>query len=357
MHENGDIARMISGGTLLAPMLAVSDIPFRRICRAYGAVLSMTEMVSARGIARARNDAFRHAVTDPTEGPVSIQLAVSRPADAAAAVQALLPLGPALFDINAGCPNERVCDAGAGAGLLDTPQVLEDIVRSAVRASHVPVSVKMRAHGVTAGSTIVTLARAAENGGAAFLTVHARPRFAPYEQPADWRWIAEARAAVRIPVVGNGDVFSSADATRMREETGCDAVMIARGALGTPWIFRDIAAGRRCDITAHAPADAELHALVTGHMQALRREFGDIRAIPRMRKHALWYARRHRRVEQFRNALFARDCAIAVSERVDRFFTDERDVLDPGDPEAARIESLFRRRVLYWTTEPIALEG
>ncbi|MFA6234659.1 MAG: tRNA-dihydrouridine synthase family protein, partial [Bacteroidota bacterium] len=248
MTGHTDIINKIKGKGLLAPMLATTDIPFRSVCRDFGAALTFTEMVSAVGILRATAISLRNAVFTPDEHPIGIQLAVADPDIGAAAIRELLPFKPDLFDINCGCPNERICEAGAGAELLDDLPRFTRILRAAADASTIPVSVKIRMRGCDSRRPVQDIVRAAEDGGVAFITVHARARNTPYDVPADWAFISAAVNATSIPVVGNGDVFSGADAQRMMQETGCAAVMIARGCLGTPWIFRDIEAGEACGI-------------------------------------------------------------------------------------------------------------
>jgi tRNA-dihydrouridine synthase B len=357
MADRTDIINKIKGKAVLAPMLATTDIPFRAVCREFGAALTFTEMVSAVGILRAASHSYRNAVFTPDEHPIGVQLVASEPDDAAAAVRELLPLKPDLFDINCGCPNERICEAGAGAQLLDDLPRLTRVVRAAADASAVPVSVKLRMRGNDSRQTVRDVVRAAEDGGAALITVHARTRSTPYDVAARWDSIGEAVGAVSVPVIGNGDVFSSADARRMMRETGCIAVMIARGCLGTPWIFRDIVSDAECDIAANAPDSAAMRGLVTAHLESLLAEFGAVRALPRLRKHALWYARDFEGAADLRWELFAGDDSGMLIAAVRRFFGDDRRRMAADDPLRAVTERRFRDRVLYWTMQPMQAEG
>ena len=357
MIDTADILNKIKGKALLAPMLATTDIPFRTVCRNYGAAITFTEMVSAAGILRAASNSYRNAVFTPDEHPIGIQLVAADPDDAAAAIRELLPLKPDIYDLNCGCPNERICEAGAGAQLLDDVPRLLRILRAAVDASPVPVSVKLRLFDTNAKSGIRDLARAAEDAGVSMLTLHARTRSTPYDEAAAWDVIAEAAASVDIPIVGNGDVFSAADAQRLMRETGCAAVMVARGALGTPWIFRDIAAGEDCDIDALAPDAGDMQLLVGAHLEALFREFGSVRALPRMRKHVLWYARRYDKGQELRTQLFADDDPLLVIETARRFFDANPRPLPADHPLRLETERRFRDRVLFWTTTITIPEG
>ncbi len=357
MDGHVDIINKIKGKGLLAPMLATTDIPFRAICREFGAALTFTEMVSAAGILRGTAISIRNAVFTPDEHPIGIQLVVANPDIGASAIRELLPFKPDLFDINCGCPNERICEAGAGANLLDDLPRFTRILRAASDASAVPVSVKVRMRGSDSRQTVRDIVRAAEDGGVALITVHARSRNTPYDIAANWDAIAEAVQASSLPIVGNGDVFSASDAQRMMQQTGCVAVMVARGCLGTPWIFRDIEEARNCGNCEHAPDETEILALVSQHLSAMLREFGGMRALPRLRKHALWYARRFEGAEELRQQLFAVQEADEVLASVRHFFEKRPRPLDADHPSMIETERRFRERVLYWTTGLVEPEG
>ncbi len=333
---------------MLAPMLAATDIPFRQVCKSMGAVLTFTEMVSTQGVVRHVSDSFRNAVFDPDERPVAIQLLAWKVDTVAAAIAELLPFKPALFDINSGCPSDAICDMGGGAALLDNLHRLTAIVSEAAKASSIPVSVKIRAGGSSRRHTVTELARALEDSGAALITVHGRSRGTPYEEPANWELITQVKEAVSVPVVGNGDVFSSRDAFDMMYATGCDAVMVARGSLGSPWIFRDIAARRSCSAFDHAPEGTELHLLVRDHLRAIARMLGSLIGVPRMRKHALWYARFFPGWENLRTAIFASNDPESILGAVDTFFGAHPRRLHEDSRELFLVEQRFRKRVLFW---------
>ena len=357
MSGSTNIFESIKGKALLAPMLATTDIPFRTICREYGAAMTFTEMVSAAGIMRSSSVSFRNAVFSEAERPVAIQL-VAATADAAAyAVRELSGLRPDAFDLNCGCPNDRICEVGAGADLLDDLPRLGAIVEATVRASSVPISVKVRMRGSGRQTDITDIVRAVEQSGASCVAIHTRTKNTPYSTAAVWDSLSAAVASTNIPVIGNGDIFSAADAIRMINETGCAAVMVARGCLGTPWIFADIKSGNAVGILASAPDAQELYDLVSRHVRFLYREFGDMRAVTRMRKHSLWYARFHEDWDTLRRNIFAVEDARMIMEIVEAFFAAEPRRLAPESPEALRIEAAFRDRVLYWTTETVNTEG
>ncbi len=342
---------------MLAPMLGVSDIPFRALCREFGAVHACTEMASAKGIVQGRKEAFRHAVIDPDEGATSLQLVAAEPEYAALAARHLTALRPAVFDINCGCPNDNICAAGAGSKLLEDLDTLTSIVSAVKEAVSIPVSVKLRIPSTGDEIAVRRSVRAAEAGGASFIIMHGRMRATSYDSPARLDAIAAAKDEASVPVVGNGDVFCSEDAYGMMERTGCDAVMVARGALGTPWIFRDIALGRRCGILEYAPSSAELRGPVIRHLRMIQNEYGPILAPPHMRKHAMLYGRNYSGVGILRNGIFLRDDPEAVIEAVDRFFSSAPPLLDVDLEERKSMEAAFRSRVLYWTAGPSAYEA
>ena len=342
------LRNIFNGRAMLAPMLGTTDIPFRKICREAGAGLLHTEMVSTLAISRASSEAFRHAIFDPSEGPVAIQLVASSPDTVGIAIRELLPLKPAVFDINCGCPNSRICEAGAGAALLDRPEILAAVIRSAVDASTVPVSVKLRAQGHFRGSTITENARIAQENGATYITVHGRSRSARYDQHAHWDCIGRAKHAVDIPVVGNGDIFSAEEALRMQEFSGCDAVMIARGSLGTPWIFDDYLQKRTGSVLLHAPAPSDLLDIVLRHAEMIEREFGPVQAIARVRKHVLWYTRYFQNNDVLRRDIFLNEHLSGIRQSIIEYFASEPLRSDPESFVMQDRERSFRRRVLYW---------
>jgi tRNA-dihydrouridine synthase B len=225
---------------LLAPMEDVSTSPFRVLCRRYGADIVYTEFVSSDALARGSSKSIAKIRIDPDEHPVGVQLFgedVDAMAEAARVAEAS---GPDLVDINIGCPVRKVVCKGAGAALLRDLDLAERIARAIVKAVKLPVTAKARLGWDRGDIRIVELARRLEAAGVAALTIHARTRVQAYHGAAEWSWIATARSAVGIPIVGNGDVLTPEDARRMFDETGCAGVMIGRGAIGNPWIFRDV---------------------------------------------------------------------------------------------------------------------
>jgi tRNA-dihydrouridine synthase B len=280
---------------LLAPLAGVGDSPFRRLAREQGASGVVSEMVSADGLVREQRPTMALCRFAPQERPIGVQLFGAEPAvmaDAARRLCALPAAGrPDWIDVNAGCPVRKVVNRRAGAALLTDLPRLAAIVRAMAEASTLPVTVKTRLGWDDASSDVGALARAVEDAGAAALTVHARTRSGGFGGAPRWEGIAEARRAVRIPVIGNGDVRLPEDATRLLEETGCDGVMVGRAALGDPWVFARMRAWWERGERLAPPPAAERIGMSMRHLRMAVEEVGFDAAVREMRKHLAWYVR------------------------------------------------------------------
>ncbi len=348
MNDPHNILEALRGKAMLAPMLETTDIPFRKLCAEFGAVYTLTEMVSASGILKDSRESFRLAAFSQDEQPIVLQLVIADPGDVEPVLRKLLPFKPAQININGGCPNKSICAAGAGADLLDDLPRLGEIVEETVRCSGLPVSVKVRSRGKKKSLTVRDIIRTVQDSGASFVIVHGRTAETSYDKPASWDAITEAKAAATIPVIGNGDIFSAADAREMIAQTGCDSVMVGRGALGSPWIFRDIADGSSGTVRESAPSQDALSAIIVKHIRAIVREYGEFRAIPKMRKHVLWYIRTFREWETVRRDIFRTENAERIIETISAFLSTERSHYSDEEEEYLRFETSFRKRVLFW---------
>lgn len=275
---------------LLAPMAGVTDDAFRTLCREQGADLTFTEMVSAKGLSFA-NEKTRHLL-DLAEGEdqVAVQLFGHEPdimAQQAAWVEDEMCDRLAYLDINMGCPARKIVTKGDGSALMKEPQLAERIVALCARAVSHPVTVKIRRGWAEGDETCVEFARRMEQAGAAAITVHGRYALQLYRGKADWDAIARVKRAVSVPVVGNGDVRTGADAVALVERTECDAVMIARGAEGNPWVFAQAKAALEGKRLPAPPTVEQRIAMARRHARLLAQREG--RNIVRMRKHAMWY--------------------------------------------------------------------
>jgi len=280
---------------LLAPLAGVSDSPFRRLAREQGASGVVTEMVSSDGLVRGQQATLEYLRFEPEERPIGVQVFGSDPgvmADAAAALCALPPAGrPDWIDINMGCPVRKVVNRKAGAALLTDLPLLQEIVRRMAGASTLPVTAKIRLGWDGGTANVVEVARALEAAGAEAVAIHARTRAERFGGEAHWDLIGEAKRAVAIPVIGNGDVRGPEDAVRMLELTGCDGVMLGRAAFGDPWIFRRVRAWWERGERVPPPTAAERLATGLRHLAMVVETLGSEHAAREMRKHVAWYVK------------------------------------------------------------------
>jgi nifR3 family TIM-barrel protein len=304
---------------VLAPMAGINEAPYRAICKRLGAGLTYSEMVSAIGLHyNFENRRARELLSfAPGETPCAVQLYGNDPgvmATQAARIMERYGRDIALFDINMGCPVPKVVRRGEGAGLMRTPALAADVVSAVIAAVDVPVTVKIRAGFDDDSRNAPEFARAMADAGAAAVAVHGRTRAQQYRGDSDNAVIEQVKQAVDIPVLGSGDIFSAADAVRMLHETGADGVMVARGAQGNPWIFREIRSLLDTGEPLAPPSFDERLDMAMEHARAMVATYGDI-AVPRMRKHVIWYTAGMPDAAKFRVAVNAAQ-SLAVMEAV-----------------------------------------
>ena len=276
---------------ILAPMAGVSDLPFRLLCREQGAGLVCMEMVSAKAIAYHNRNTERLMEINDREHPVSLQLFGSEP-DLMAEIAAQIEDKPFdILDINMGCPVPKIVGNGEGSALMKNPKLVEEILSAMVRTLKKPVTVKIRKGFDDSSVNAVEIAKIAEGCGVSAIAVHGRTREQYYSGKADWDIIRQVKEAVSIPVIGNGDVFTPEDAKRMVEETGCDGIMVARGAKGNPWIFREIAEYLETGRKPPRPSSDELKVMILRHGQMMLEFKGETAGMREMRKHVAWYTK------------------------------------------------------------------
>lgn len=326
----------LAHGLCLAPMAGVGDYAFRRLCRRYGAEYTVSEMVSAKALCYEqvcrRSEAKVPSRTAPLcavkqeETPMAVQLFGSEPAFLAEAARRLLSgeyrgntseVPPSAIDLNMGCPMAKIVGNGEGSALLKDPKKAAELVRAVADAVEIPVTVKIRSGWDASHINAVEMAKRLEDAGATLICVHGRTREQFYAPSADWEIIRKVKEAVKIPVLGNGDIFSADDAMAMLGRTGCDGVMIARGARGNPWIFQEILC--RMERKPYTPPTLEEKlAVACEHASFLVEERGERLGIPEARKHMAWY------LSGMRGAAVARKAIMEAKtlEELRRIFSD-----------------------------------
>lgn len=311
---------------VLAPMAGISDLPFRLICSELGADETTTEMVSAQGLLSAPKDsaAYRFLLeTSPDEPYVNVQLFGHNPVWMAEAARRLTNLMRfAGLDINMGCPAQKVTGSGSGCALMKDLPLAADIIRAVRAATYLPLSVKMRTGWDEEHKNAVELAHIAQEEGADRLTVHGRTRAQQYAGESSGRDIALVKANVRIPVFANGDVFSAADALSLLAQTGCDGIMVGRGALGNPFLFEQIRSAQ-CGAPVMPPGPGRVLRLALRHADDMVRWKGEHGAILEMRKHFSWYLKGLRGAAELRRAINQTESLTVVRSLLEQRFALE----------------------------------
>jgi len=273
----------------LAPLAGITDSSFRKICKEQGAGLVYSEMVSGKGLFYRDKNTEKLLEIDEDEKPVAFQIFGSEPDVMAFTAKALAPRENVLLDINMGCPVPKVVRNGEGSALLKNPELIYRLVKAAVENAGKPVTAKIRIGWDEKSVNAVEVAKAIEAAGASGVAVHGRTREQYYSGKANWDMIRRVKESVSIPVIGNGDVHTGEDALNLLHETGCDFVMIARGAMGNPWIFRDALALWNGSEKPEPPSVAEKIRVMQQHLTYVLSAKGEYVAVREMRKHVAWY--------------------------------------------------------------------
>ena len=274
---------------ILAPMAGVTDLPFRVLCREQGCGMVCTEMVSAKAITYKNKNTFLLMETVPQERPVSLQLFGSDSDIMAEAARMIADRDFDVLDVNMGCPVPKVVNNGEGSALMKNPVLVGKIVEAMAKAVEKPVTVKIRAGFNDESINAPEIAHVIEESGGAAVAVHGRTREQYYSGKADWDVIRRVKETVKIPVIGNGDILTGQDAIRMFEQTGCDAVMIGRGARGNPWIFSQVGRYLKDQTVLAPPTTKEICDMILRHAKMLIEAKGEYTGIREMRKHFAWY--------------------------------------------------------------------
>jgi len=313
-------AHALRNALFVAPMAGITDRPFRRLARRFGAALAVSEMVSARPELRDSRKSRLRVDHAGEEGPVSVQIAGSEPQELAEAARHNAGLGADIIDINMGCPAKKVCNRQAGSALLEDERLVGRILEAVVAAVDVPVTLKIRTGPQPARRNAPAIARIAEAAGVQMLAVHGRTRACMFAGQAEYETIAEVKAAVRIPVIANGDIQSGADAKRVLALTNADGLMIGRAAQGRPWLFRQIAHYLATGEELPDADCAERRQVLLEHLEGLYSLYGREQGVRVARKHIGWSVRALPGGEQLRSAVNRIDAAEAQRAAVNDYF-------------------------------------
>ena len=310
---------------ILAPMTGVTDLPFRTLVRRFGSGLNVTEMIASQAMIRETRQSLQKAAWDPSEEPVSMQLAGCSPREMAEAAKLNADRGAAIIDINMGCPVKKIVNGEAGSALMRDLTLAAAIIKATVEAVDVPVTLKMRMGWDHASLNAPELARIAEDLGVKMITVHGRTRNQMYKGEADWAFVAKVKAAVALPVIVNGDICSGEDARTALAQSGADGVMIGRGCYGKPWLLGQVMRELSGGAPIADPGIAAQHALIVEHYHAMLAHYGRETGVNMARKHIGWYTKGLPGSAEFRNTANQEPDPAVVLAMIDRFYAPWRE--------------------------------
>ncbi|MCY7271821.1 MAG: tRNA dihydrouridine synthase DusB [Sphingomonas bacterium] len=311
----------IDAPVILAPMTGVTDLPFRKAVKRYGAGLTVSEMIASQAMIRETRQSLQKATWDPSEEPVSLQLAGCAPKEMAEAAKLNEQRGAAIIDINMGCPVKKVVNGDAGSALMRDLPLAASIIDATVKAVSVPVTLKMRMGWCHDSLNAPELARVAEDLGIKMITVHGRTRNQMYKGSADWGFVRRVKEACRLPVIVNGDICSREDARVALEQSGADGVMIGRGAYGKPWLLGQVMADLSGGGTRPDPSIDEQLALIIEQYDEMQSLYGIVTGVNLARKHIGWYTKGLSGSAEFRNKVNQVDEPATVIRMLREFYS------------------------------------
>ena len=312
----------IKGKAGLAPLAGHTDSSYRQICKAYGAAFTVSEMVSAPGVFHKKNKTRSLMYFSEAERPYGIQLFGKEPDKLARAVKEAAQLQPDFIDLNCGCPSKKVFKSGSGGALMGKPDLLRWMLTAMRESTDLPLTIKIRSGVDAENINAVEIAKMAEGCGFQGVKVHPRTVKQSFTGLSDWNVIRMVKEAVNIPVIGNGDIHCKKDADEMLNQTGCDAVMIGRAAMGKPWIFSHI------NGNLDEQSRPDMHELVIKHYKLMVERKGELVGVREMRKHLIWYSKAMPGASEFRQKIVRIDSPAEVIREIDTFFSSQ---LEPAE--------------------------
>ena len=314
----------LNGYAALAPMAGVADRAFRELCMEFGAGYCVSEMVSSKGIAYNSRKSAELMVISDTERPCAVQIFGTEPDTMADAARFAMQYKPEVIDINMGCPAPKIAGSGSGAALMRDPELCGRIVQAVSRAVDIPVTVKIRSGFDEEHINAVEVAKIAEKNGAQAVTVHGRTRRQFYAPPVNYDIIREVKRALTIPVIGNGDVVSAKSAERVLEVTGCDYLMVGRGALGNPWVFREINEYFEKGNIIQSPTLEEKCGVLLRHVSKIVEYKGEYVGMREARKHTAYYLKGFKNAAKLRNLAFSMESLEDLQNLINEIRTSNR---------------------------------
>ncbi len=341
----------IGNKLFLAPMAEVSDSPFRKIAKEHGAGLTFTQMINALGAIRSDFDTLRHLSFNRSEKPIGVQILGKDPGILGEAVKEISKSKPDLIDLNCGCPVEKVVCHNMGAALLDDPKRIGTIIHRMVDSSSgVPISIKVRLGKDKSRINIIDIAKSAESNGASLIFIHTRTRVDKYDSDPDWSWLRKVKESIKIPVVGNGSLFSPKDIKKMIDETGCDSAMIARGALGNPFIFDRFNHLMEKGVDPGEPGAETVRNVLLKHIKLLVAEYGELLSFDKSKKQSIWYFRTFAGINQFLDKVFTSSnidgLVLIIEEHTKNILSGVY-----NHHSAEEINKKFKKKVLFWLAD------
>ena len=318
----------LKGKVLLAPMSGVTDFPFRKLVKKFGAPMVISEMIASRAMIIKTRDSLKKCQKDQTQFPMAVQLAGCDPQVMAEAAKLNEELGADIIDINFGCPVKKVVNGFAGSALMKNEKLAGEIMEKTVRAVKIPVTVKMRLGWDSENLNAPQLAKIAQDVGVKMITIHGRTRCQMYNGSANWAQIREVKNAVSIPVIANGDIKNAADAKTALELSGADGVMIGRGCYGKPWLIAQINQELNKETISATPNLADQKQIMLDHFEEMINHYGQEVAVPLARKHIGWYSSGLKDSAEFRAKINSLKDVNEIKETIERFYNIQSELIN-----------------------------